>query len=241
MDSAHLTELMELEDNYWWHVAKRRMVSDLLQKHFPPPGCLIEGGVGAGRNLLEFQELGYSVRGYDIMPQAVEHCRERGLDDVQVHDLGQPWPIKPGTVRAVVMLDVLEHLADPVCVLKHARETLADEGGVVFTVPAHPELFGDWDRRLGHFRRYTPQLLREHAQQAGLTVKYLSHWNSLSLPAAYAIRGYQKLFPKERAAEFPRVSPWVNRMMLGACAAERWLDQSIGVRLGLSLVGILQK
>jgi SAM-dependent methyltransferase len=241
MDSAHLTELLELEDNYWWHVAKRNMVSELLKHHFPAPGCLIEGGVGAGRNLLEFRELGYSVHGYDIMPEAVAHCRERGIQDVQVHDLEQPWPTSEGSVRAVVMLDVLEHLADPVRVLKHARNALAEDGGLVFTVPAHPVLFGDWDRRLGHFRRYTAKMIRQQAQEAGLAVKYLSHWNALSLPAAYVVRGYQKFFPKQRPAEFPRVAPWVNRMMLRACAAERWLDKSIGVHLGLSVVGILHK
>ena len=241
MDSAHLAELMELEENYWWHVAKRNMVSALLEEHFPAPGCLLEGGVGAGRNLLAFREMGYSVAGFDIMPEAVEYCRGRGLENVQVHNLEEPWPIPAGSVRAVVMLDVLEHLSDPVLVMKHAREALAETGGFVFTVPAHPELFGDWDRRLGHFRRYTKKLIRRQAEEAGFTVKYLSHWNALSLPAAYVVRGYQRFFPKDRAAEFPRVSPWMNRMMLRACAAERWLDKSLGVHFGLSLVGILKK
>ena len=241
MDSAHLTELRELDDNYWWHIAKRRMVSALLEQHVPAPGRLIEGGVGAGRNLLAFRELGYSVAGYDIMPEAVEFCRQRGIDDVQVHDLGQPWPVAEGSVRAVVMLDVLEHLADPVQVMKHARDILAEDGGLVFTVPAHPELFGDWDRRLGHYRRYTAKMLREQAAAAGFRVRYLSSWNALSLPAAYVVRGYQRFFPKDRAAEFPRVSPFVNRMMLRACAVERWFDRAIPVPFGLSLVGVLQK
>jgi len=241
MDSAHLDELIELEDKYWWHVAKRKMVTGLLDKHFPPPGCLIEGGVGAGRNLLEFQDKGYQVRGFDIMPAAVEHCQARGVEDVQVHDLGEPWPAEPGSVKAVVLLDVLEHLEDPVKVMRHVKEILADDGGLVFTVPAHPSLYGDWDKRLGHFRRYTSRMMRQQAEEAGLKVHYLSHWNALSLPAAFVLRGYQKLFPKDRPAEFPRVSPLVNRLMLGACATERWLGKPFGMPMGLSLVGILKK
>ena len=35
MDPSHLDELIQLEDSYWWHVAKRRLVSDLLR-----PGTL---------------------------------------------------------------------------------------------------------------------------------------------------------------------------------------------------------
>ena len=42
MDPSHLQELVELEDNYWWHVAKRKLVTRLLKKHCPPPGRLVD-------------------------------------------------------------------------------------------------------------------------------------------------------------------------------------------------------
>ncbi len=48
MEAAHLTELIELEDSYWWHVAKRRLVVELLRRYAPPAGLLVEGGVGSG-------------------------------------------------------------------------------------------------------------------------------------------------------------------------------------------------
>ena len=41
MDKSHLTELIELEDSYWWHIAKRRLAVGLLKKHFPPPGKVV--------------------------------------------------------------------------------------------------------------------------------------------------------------------------------------------------------
>ena len=58
MDPSHLQELVTLEDSYWWHVAKRQLVTRLLQRYCPPPGRLVEGGIGSGRNLVEFSELG---------------------------------------------------------------------------------------------------------------------------------------------------------------------------------------
>ncbi|MCA9057796.1 MAG: methyltransferase domain-containing protein, partial [Planctomycetaceae bacterium] len=110
MDPSHLQELVSLEDSYWWHVAKRQLVTRLLNRHCPPPGRLVEGGIGSGRNLVEFREMGYDVTGFDLMPESVDHVRNRGIDDVQVHDLGTPWPVDPGSLRAVVLLDVLEHV-----------------------------------------------------------------------------------------------------------------------------------
>lgn len=241
MQASHLDELIELEDNYWWHVAKRRLVVELLGRHFPAPGRLVEGGVGSARNLSEFRELGYEVSGLDIMPEAVEHARSRGLDDVRHHDLGEPWPFPPSSVRVVVLLDVLEHLADPVAVLGHIRTILEPGGGVIVTVPAYKWLYGDWDRSLGHFRRYTAAELREHATAAGLRVERLAHWNSFTTPAAMAVRSWQRLRPAGRAPEFPRVSPWTNRLLLSLAGVERQWLRRWPTPFGLSLFGVLSR
>jgi SAM-dependent methyltransferase len=241
MEASHLDELIELEDSYWWHVAKRKLVGRLLETYFPPPGILVEGGVGSARNLVEFQQRGYEVHGFDIMPASVEHARSRGLEHVRQHDLSAPWPLAAESVRVAVLLDVLEHMAEPVQVLRNISAVLQPDGGVIVTVPANPWLFGDWDKSLGHFRRYTATSLRRHAAEAELKVEWLSHWNSFSLPAAIAVRGYQRCAPSERKPDFPRVSPMTNRMLLKMASWERrWLDWGTAP-FGLSLVGVLRK
>lgn len=241
MGPEHLAELVRLEESYWWHRAKRQLAAELLQSHFAPPGRLVEGGVGSARNLLEFRQMGYDVTGFDIMSEAVDHARHRGLDDVRRHDLALPWPLSPGSTRAVVLLDVLEHMADPVQVLRNAAEILEPGGGIVITVPAYPWLFGSWDRSLGHYRRYTAGELRTQAAAAGLSVRWLTHWNAFTLPAAVAVRGYDRLFPRQGGSEFPHVSPFTNSLLLACARFERWWVQRTGVPLGLSLVAVLAK
>jgi SAM-dependent methyltransferase len=241
MEASHLDELIELEDSYWWHVAKRQLAIDLLQRYFPPPGMLVEGGIGSSRNLVEFKKLGYDVAGLDIMSEAVEHGRERGIENVRLHDLSEPWPFASESVKVVVLLDVLEHLADPVHVLKNVREILTPGGGMIITVPAYPCLYGDWDKRLGHYRRYTADALREHVLQAGLKVTRLTHWNSFTTPAAVCVRGYQRCFPNNRPTEFPRVSRLTNQMLLAAANLERYWLRKLPAPFGLSLLGVLHK
>jgi len=241
MDPSHLRELVELEDSYWWHVAKRQLVLQLLQKHCPPPGRLVEGGIGSGRNLVEFNQLGFDVTGFDLMPESVEHVRQRGIEDVRVHDLGEPWPVDRNSLRAVVLLDVLEHVADPAHVLRHAWESLEPGGAVIATVPAHPWLYSRWDEQLGHFRRYTPSEFRRHANEAGFRVSWMNFWNSFTMPAAVAVRGWEKLFPKRTQPDFPKVSSFTNRALLTAAAAERWCLTKVGIPTGLSLAGVFQK
>ncbi len=241
MDPSHLTQLVELEDNYWWHVAKRKLVLRLLNRFAPAPGRLVEGGIGSGRNLVEFKKLGYNVTGFDLMPESVEHVRRRGIEDVRVHDLGNPWPVDDSSLKAVVLLDVLEHVEDPVQVLTHVGDALADDGAVFITVPAYPWLFSRWDEQLGHFRRYTIQEFRRQACESGFRVQWLNHWNSFTLPAAMALRGWEKIFPQRSQPDFPEVSGLTNRLLLTAAAAERCCMEIPGVPAGLSLAGVLRK
>lgn len=241
MQASHLQQLVDLEDSYWWHVAKRELVRNLLQKHCPPPGRLVEGGIGSGRNLLEFRDMGYEVTGFDLMPESVEHVRSRGIEDVHVHDLGSEWPVPPQSLRAVVLLDVLEHVEFPVTVLQYVHSALADDGAVIVTVPAYPWLYSRWDEQLGHFRRYTTSEFRRQAAEAGFRVQWLNHWNSFTLPAAVAVRGWEKLFPKRDEPDFPEVSSVTNRALLTAAAAERWCLGRLPVPAGLSLAGVLRK
>ncbi|HWE37901.1 MAG TPA: class I SAM-dependent methyltransferase [Isosphaeraceae bacterium] len=241
MDRKHLEELIAVERGYWWHVAKRALVTRLLLRHFPPPARLVEGGVGGGANLQAFRDLGYRVSGFDMMPESVAHCRELGIDDVRTHDLQEPWPIADGPARVVVLLDVIEHVPDPVAVLRNAAATLDDRGGVVVTVPEIPALMGPWDRMLGHYRRYTTRMLDAEAREAGLRLAWSSHWNAFTLPAALVVRTLEKRGRGERAAEFPAVSPAVNALLIAAARAERGLIGTVGMPAGLSLVGILRR
>jgi SAM-dependent methyltransferase len=239
MDPKHLEALIAVERTYWWHVAKRELVLDLLACHAPPPGILVEGGVGGGTNALTFRELGYEVQGFDLMSESVEHCRKLNFGAVQAWDLQETWPTETGSARAVVLLDVIEHVPDPARVLRNAASALRPDGSIIVTVPAIPALMGPWDRMLGHYRRYSRRMLAEHARAAGLEVSWMSHWNAFTLPAAVAIRAMEKLTGSRQSAEFPAVSRTVNALLIRMARAERRLMAWQPVPSGLSLVGVL--
>jgi 2-polyprenyl-3-methyl-5-hydroxy-6-metoxy-1,4-benzoquinol methylase len=79
----------------------------------------------------------------------------------------------------ILMLDVLEHLPDPVGALSHALDLLAPEGLVVVTVPAFMALWTNHDVLNHHLTRYTKQTFAEVARHAGLEIqeqRYLYHW-----------------------------------------------------------------
>ena len=61
----------------------------------------------------------------------------------------------------VLVLDVLEHIADPADFIEHDLRplTVAGHAGARSPSPPIPRLFGDHDRALGHHRRYTAERL----------------------------------------------------------------------------------
>ncbi len=73
--------------------------------------------------------------------------------------------------------NVLEHVEDHVGALTNIRQVLVRGGRLLLIVPAMPIIMGTVDQSLGHFRRYTPALLREVFTQSGYHIEQLYYMN----------------------------------------------------------------
>jgi SAM-dependent methyltransferase len=115
----------------------------------------------------------------------------------------------------IVMLDVLEHVADDRGALAAAAALQAPGGALVLTVPTHPEREWRWDDELyGHLRRYRPDDLVRLLDDAGYRVAEM--WE-ISFPAFWLLRrGFTALkrrpaitgTPEERTARSVTVDAW---------------------------------
>ncbi len=96
-------------------------------------GALLDVGCGPGLLLEEARRLGVaSVVGVDPNPWAVEETRRRGIEA----DVGSIHALAP-TARfdAITMLDVLEHVVEPVPFLAAVRARLRDGGRLLVMTP----------------------------------------------------------------------------------------------------------
>jgi SAM-dependent methyltransferase len=89
-------------------------------------------------------------------------------------------------VDSVVAINLLEHLEEDVRALKAMGSTVVAGGNVVLLVPGYPSLYGEFDRAVGHVRRYTPAALRQAVEAAGLQVTMLKPVNLLGGVAWWA-------------------------------------------------------
>jgi len=86
---------------------------------------------------------------------------------------------------SVVFLNVLEHIEDDLAVLRALSETVPSGCRVVVLVPFNPKLYSEFDRALGHFRRYAKGELEGKFREAGFEIERQFFFNKAGVPAWY--------------------------------------------------------
>src|SRR5690606_2064000 len=122
------------------------------------------------------------------------------------------------------------HIQDDQRALNHFHDALVPGGHAIVLVPAHPWLYTACDETLGHFRRYTPDELRERMEAAGFDIVSLRQFNRLGV-AGWWVSG--KLGKKD-------LSPFQMRAYELLLPVAKLLDR-IGAGPGLSLIAVGRK
>ena len=124
----------------------------------------------------------------EIDPSRHAILEERFADDPRVTlgavDIHAP---QPGHHSAMVSFNVLEHVEDDVAALRSALTVLRPGGRVLHFVPAFPAAMSDFDREIGHFRRYRVREMRRKAEAAGLVVEDVRYVNAPGLIAWFVM------------------------------------------------------
>ena len=88
-----------------------------------PGGRLLDVGAAGGAFVAEARDAGYDARGIEPTPAFAAHARERLGVDVAEGTL-EDARLRPGSLDAVTMWHVLEHVPRPVEQLRRVREAL---------------------------------------------------------------------------------------------------------------------
>jgi len=84
--------------------------------------------------------------------------------------------------------DVLEHVPDDVAAMRCVHRSLKAGGAFVITVPQHMFLWSFTDDMAFHKRRYSRREMTEKLASCGFTVRYISSYAFLLMPALWFVR-----------------------------------------------------
>ncbi len=97
----------------------------------------------------------------------------------------------PAPFDAVICFNVLEHIPDDSSTLRAAYDLLAPGGHLLLLVPAHPRLYGNVDRRIGHERRYRRDPLAQLLRSVGFEIvgaRYVNPVGALGWLVTFRLR-----------------------------------------------------
>lgn len=142
----------------------------------------LEVGSGHGNYAAAWAAGGQRITTSEADPGRLALLRERFAAEplVGVRELLVPIE-ETGSYSAVVAFNVLEHIEDDVAALVTFRRLLRPGGHVVLVVPAFPVAMSDFDREIGHHRRYTRTSMERSLRAAGLDPVLVRYQNSVGL------------------------------------------------------------
>ncbi len=200
---------LAVEDQSYWFKHRAACIVECLRR-FPPPGPVFDIGGGNGHVTCAMKQAGYETALVEPSIQAAINARQREVDPVICATLADAQ-FPEGSVSAVGLFDVLEHIEDDLAFLQELRRLLASQGRLYLTVPAYQAIWSSHDDLVGHFRRYTIGSVSARLLQAGFQVEFSSYLFALlpvpifffrSVPTRLGLRkeDHQQRFEKEHAA-----------------------------------------
>jgi len=243
MQSHHYPILYEVEETHWWYVGRRRIIQHLVEKICTtlknPNPRILDVGCGTGANLKMLAAHG-RAEGVDISSQAVDFCRERGLDSVKLGAIEQ-LPYESGSFELVTALDVVEHLDDDVAGLSEMRRVLDRDGRLLLFVPAFMFLWGVQDDVSNHRRRYTLPGLLKAVEAAGFSVEWSSYANISFFIPVLLVRSVMRWLGLRAATEYGINISLMNGPFSQLFAAERFIFKRGRLPFGVSAVCIARR
>ena len=131
----------------------------------------------------------------------------------------------------VVFFNVLEHIEDDCAVLRNLFETVPAGCRIVILVPFNPRLYSDFDKALGHFRRYSKGELEGKMRDAGFAVERQFYFNKFGALAWMICNTVGKQ---------TALKPWQLRLYNILTPLFKITDRMLPIS-GLSTVGICKK
>ena len=131
----------------------------------------------------------------------------------------------------ILYIDVLEHIEDDLDELECCSHLLAKNGRIIILSPAHNILFSQFDRSIGHFRRYNHKMLK-NLEFKNLKLEKYIYLDSLGL----FLNLCNKLILKKSTPNKKQILFW-DRCIV---PVSKLLDPILDNKFGKTIIGIFE-
>jgi len=192
-------EAMSLAVKYYAWIVKT--IKPYLGDH------IVEVGAGAGvfseflRDRIQPKSLTLiepSKKTHAVLQRTILSTKKTKVATINDYLKGNEKKLKD-KVDTFVYINVFEHVKDDHQEMQRIADTLQKGGNAVIFVPALKGLYSEFDKSIGHYRRYDKKRLTELAESAGLevvTTRYMDMMGILPWWFSMVLMKNKKLKPK---------------------------------------------
>jgi SAM-dependent methyltransferase len=226
----------------FWLDARADAVGQLLRE--ASIGKIWEVGAGSGAMAKRLPRYGVEVVSVEPLPEGALEIAHLGSEVFcgTLQDLALP----SGSLPAVGLFDVLEHIEDPLPLLDEVARVLVPGGTLVVTVPAYQWLWSAEDEALGHFRRYSAKTLDALLVRSQFSVLSMRYCFASLVPAAALLRALPYHLGRRRTSDEVLIgigtslnpAAKLNRFAQRVLALEAKASRHVPLPFGLSVLAV---
>lgn len=157
-----------------------KLLLNVIDKYIIGSRSILDIGSGAGTLGLYYASKGYDVLGIDISKKAIDCANESvkhlNLKHAVFIRMDFPYEVPKEKFDFIIFTEVIEHLEDDNLALKQIFSLLKPKGIAVITTPSKNAplyrlgLATEFDKNVGHLRRYTVKELVTKCKNAGFKI-----------------------------------------------------------------------
>jgi SAM-dependent methyltransferase len=198
-------------ENHWWHLARNKIIKSVIKACAGPNASVLDVGCGQGIAVKYLRAEGIDCTG--VEPAEVTPLFPVG-DYVRVGvEAGALPPTERARYDTILLLDVIEHVTDPVTFLQRLFVVFPNLSHVIITVPARQELWSNYDDFYGHYRRYTIEMLKNLSIELRVNHIWASYFFHLAYPLGWMVANLAKERETKLYAPQSQLSKWAHKFI----------------------------
>ena len=190
--------------NYQLHLIKRYLVNDVA-----------EVGPGNGGNLFGYIHLPKKIDLYEPSRNLFLNLKKSFKKYKKVNFFNKTFNKSKKKYSSILYLDVLEHIKNDKSEITKAFKSLKKGGHLIINVPAFSYLYSNFDKDVGHFRRYSKSDFMKILENLNFKETNFVYYDSigffLSLLSKLLVSNYKRNFDKK--IKFWDSLIWISRII----------------------------
>ena len=245
MEQDYELKYHRLEKVYWWFIARRAMIFELIEQlNIKKDSKILDIGCSGGHLIELLVANGFkNAYGIDKSMNAINLCKKKLIKNVYVMNAAKT-KFNNEEFDVIIASDILEHIKNDMPALKEWNRILNPNGKLILFVPSFKFLWSKHDEMNHHYRRYSKSELIRILKKSNFEIIRSSYWNfSLFFPII-VFNYFRSILLKnnnKNKDNLYELSPFINKTLLSLLKCENLLLKYLNFPLGISVFAVATK